>query len=852
MKKILLVLLFLIFANAFSQVAYKYYEVPSGTTNDLNDISIFKSSYPYLFYICGNNGTLLSLAGADSNIRAIQTGVTFNLNSFFKFRETYLYPAMFFANEGMLLYSSNSGTNWYQRNTGYPNNMHSGVQLKAGSPYYRTVAVGSNGIIIYRKHFPVNDTNWKIVQSGTASSLNSICTYDYSSSILWVAGNDGIILRSIDTGNTWSKMISGTTNDLNSIYFKTQTNGYAVGDGGIILKTINGGLNWVQKNSNTVQNLNNIAGYNDSTIYIAGNKVVLISTNKGESWSIDTAAPKYNLNSVNYLYSEYYRKNIPFFTGDGGKVYKRLLDTTFHPNIDVKLDGNNISSSFINTGLFDVGRSNYGHRSGFEWPKGSGKTAVYTAGLCIGAFVNNQLKQVSASYTGEYSPGYCEHGSYKTSSIFKFYKISRGDNAQTNWDWANWGLMVPYGAPFIDVNNNGRYEPEIDTPGVKNASQTIFYCMTDADPNSHSAGEGFGGGTLPLGAEVHLTAWVYDSPGLQDVQFIHFSIINKSDSVWKKVKTGLFFDSDLGDSNDDYSGCDTNLELSYTYNADNDDLMYGLNPPAVGFTLLHSPVNKNILPAIEYGMTSCISPYKYIPCESDPNGEPKPAYLMLSGFKKDSTAYLDPTVTPYKKTKFTYTGEPEGNLGWTAPKGTINNCGLDSTGTLVLGTGFDKKTVMGSGSDNLEIAPGDTQRFVVAQMIARGSSNLNSVTVLKNLCRSVRDFYNSNFPFVVTPVPVITYPATFLLDQNYPNPFNATTRIKFHIPKINGSTSGTVRVVLKIYDLLGREVKTLINGDYSAQDYEVIFDGKNFASGMYFYKMTAGGYSSVKRMVLIK
>ena len=853
MKKLLLTLLLLISFSTFSQVAYKYYEVPSGTTNELKDIAVYRPYNPYLYYMCGNNGTLLSIAGADSTCRIMPSTNTLNINSFFKFSGADSYPSMFFADNGMIVKYSSSSMNWNLNYTGFPDNLYSGIKT-AG---FRAFAVGNNGLIIRRNFMPSYDSIWFRVQSGTTNNLKCITflndgTYPFYP-YFWICGDNGTILRTIDTGNTWTTMASGITKNLKYILFKTMDIGFVVGDGGIILKTLNGGINWVQKTSNTTANLNCIAYYNDSTLFIAGDKVVLISTNKGENWTVDISAPNYNLNSVNFIYSGYYQKNIPFFAGESGKIFKRTLDTTYHPNIDVLLDGNNISAFYNISGIFDRDRRTT-NKPGFEWPKGSGKTAVFTAGLCIGAYVNNQLKQASASYVGEYRPGYCEHGVYKTNENFKYYKVSRGDNAQNSWDWANWGLMVPYGAPFIDVNNNGIYEPAIDTPGVKNAVQTIFYCMTDADPGSHTVGEGFGGGTLPLGAEVHLTAWVYNSSELQDVQFINYSIINKSDSLWKRTYIGFFSDPDLGDPNDDYAGCDTSLKLSFCYNADNDDLVYGSNPPAVGFTLLSSPVNKSVTPNIVLGLSSFTSPYKYLSnCEGEYGWYYKGAYLALAGNKNDSTSYLDPTQTPFKKTKYTYSGDPESDIGWTMKKGCIPNCNNDSTGTIISpGSGGDRKMIFSTGADNFDIAPGDTQRCVIAQLIARGSSNLNSVTVLKNLCTSVKSFYETNFPFVINPVPVVEYPTAFMLDQNYPNPFNSSTRIKFHIPKINGTISGTVRVSLVVYDMLGREVKNLFNGDLSARDYEIEFEGKNFASGMYFYRLIAGDYTSVKRMVLVK
>jgi hypothetical protein len=87
-------------------------------------------------------------------------------------------------------------------------------------------------------------------------------------------------------------------------------------------------------------------------------------------------------------------------------------------------------------------------------------------------------------------------------------------------------------------------------------------------------------------------------------------------------------------------------------------------------------------------------------------------------------------------------------------------------------------------------------------------------------------------------------PANFSL-SNYPNPFNPTTMIKFGIPK-------DVLVKITVYDLLGREINTLINEFKTAGFYEVRFDGTNLASGLYFYKIEAGSYIQTKRMLLLK
>ncbi len=92
----------------------------------------------------------------------------------------------------------------------------------------------------------------------------------------------------------------------------------------------------------------------------------------------------------------------------------------------------------------------------------------------------------------------------------------------------------------------------------------------------------------------------------------------------------------------------------------------------------------------------------------------------------------------------------------------------------------------------------------------------------------------------------------FMLYQNYPNPFNPSTKINYRLAK-------NEFVTLKIYDALGREVETLVNGNQNAGNYSVEFNGSNLSSGragltsgIYFYRLKAGSYTSVKKMILMK
>ncbi|MCB0720953.1 MAG: T9SS type A sorting domain-containing protein [Ignavibacteriae bacterium] len=83
------------------------------------------------------------------------------------------------------------------------------------------------------------------------------------------------------------------------------------------------------------------------------------------------------------------------------------------------------------------------------------------------------------------------------------------------------------------------------------------------------------------------------------------------------------------------------------------------------------------------------------------------------------------------------------------------------------------------------------------------------------------------------------------LYQNYPNPFNPSTKIKFDIPKAGF-------VSLKIYDITGREVTTLVNRSLEASRYEVEWNGSRFASGVYFFRIAAGDFVKVQKMILVK
>jgi len=135
----------------------------------------------------------------------------------------------------------------------------------------------------------------------------------------------------------------------------------------------------------------------------------------------------------------------------------------------------------------------------------------------------------------------------------------------------------------------------------------------------------------------------------------------------------------------------------------------------------------------------------------------------------------------------------------------------------------------------------------------RGRSNFGENVYIDSVC--IKSAISG-----ITPITEIS--SEFSLSQNYPNPFNPSTNIKFNIPLLRGVAEGRgVSVQLKIYDVRGKEISILVNEQLPPGSYEAEWDGTNYPSGVYFYKLVVNpsarsersdGYSATKKMLLIK
>jgi hypothetical protein len=186
-------------------------------------------------------------------------------------------------------------------------------------------------------------------------------------------------------------------------------------------------------------------------------------------------------------------------------------------------------------------------------------------------------------------------------------------------------------------------------------------------------------------------------------------------------------------------------------------------------------------------------------------------------------------------TRFMYSGDPVAGTGW------LNN------------TPIDQRAITTTGPFDLN--EGEPVEIICAYIVGRGTTSLNSITVAKGINHYAQNLYQNNFNELVTGINdnQDLSNLTFELQQNYPNPFNPTTTIKFTVAAVvDANFASSTNVVLNIYDILGRKIKTLINEYKPAGTYEVQFDASSLSSGVYFYQLSAGDFVQTKKLMLIK
>jgi len=224
------------------------------------------------------------------------------------------------------------------------------------------------------------------------------------------------------------------------------------------------------------------------------------------------------------------------------------------------------------------------------------------------------------------------------------------------------------------------------------------------------------------------------------------------------------------------------------------------------------------------------------------DGDPDLAGIPISGITTDFDGQLRDLVLPYRGADEATTIPVE------LVSFTYNISGNDiilnwSTATELNNYGFEIwKKQNNSDWQNIGFVAG-----------AGNSTNINSYSFtdrdLKPGYYSYKlrqvDFSGASKFYELTETVNLNFPDQFELHQNFPNPFNPTTKISWQLP-----VSG--RLTIKLFDVLGREIETIVNGYYEAGKHSVEFDGSKLTSGIYIYELRTGSYRANKKMTIIK
>ncbi len=499
--------------------------------------------------------------------------------------------------------------------------------------------------------------------------------------------------------------------------------------------------------------------------------------------------------------------------------------------------------------------------SGFYWPvrentTTSSKSSIFTDGILIGGKVNSEVRVNGATYRYSWKPGSINEDGTPSDPLdpaHQLFKIKK-DEPDTASDaeklkyklmYDNW--PVEKGAPWWDVNGDGKFTRNVDTPAMI-GDEVLFYVANDLD----SSRTKFHYGSPPVGLEFQTIVFASDDMLVEDAVFKKVKIINKSGKAFEDVYISYWMDDDLGNANDDFVGCDTTLSLSYIYNGDNDDEgHYGTPPPALGHLLIQGPKVRSMSSDSAFFNNSWIYGYKnlemtaymffdksYLYADADLGiyeGSLQ-TYNQMQGLTWFGESMIDPSSN--NTSTFGLSGDPVGKTGW-----------YEGSPFRTYRKG-DRRHMMSSGP--FTMAPGDTQEVVYAIYMARGTDNLNSLTKLKEKAPELVDYYFNEIPKLNSQNQNL-FPNEFSISNNYPNPFNASTTIEFNLPVIEGIGKASLRTVVKVYDILGREVKTLLNRELLPGPHKIGFNGNGLASGVYLLRFEAEGrFQTVKKLMLLK
>ncbi len=378
---------------------------------------------------------------------------------------------------------------------------------------------------------------------------------------------------------------------------------------------------------------------------------------------------------------------------------------------------------------------------GLEWPQGSGLSPIFGAGQWIGAMVDGVPRVAGIQHSATefmpgmiLSPGVADN---RNDPKYRWYEL-RSDGTG---DWSNW--PTDQGAP-VDADGNP----------MMIGDQTAWCVYNDLADHTEYA-------TAKLGAEVRQMAWAFNrADAIGDMIFIKWQIANKSDKDWADTYFSIWSDPDLGDANDDFVGCDSLLGLGMCYNSTDADQNYGSAPPALGIDFFQGPIVPEAGSTVslpdgtvldDFTMLKMTS-FVYYNNNDSPQGNPQSGgdvWNFFRGIWRDGTFITNDGGNgidqSYPATTFMFPGDPESDTGW-LDQNPDDRRFLMTTGPFTMPMWDDE-----NGNNLPDFGETGVQEIVCGIILAKGSNNLNSVTVLKAVDEIAQLAYDINF--VLPPAP---------------------------------------------------------------------------------------------------
>ena len=583
-------------------------------------------------------------------------------------------------------------------------------------------------------------------------------------------------------------------------------------------------------------------------------------------------------------------QSLQFYTFDKAN-HTLSLDNITSENMK-NLDINHVEATIANRG--DMHWNPITHVYGqskeqYEVPKGKGKHSSSFSALWIGGLDNlGQLHGAARSdyYEHNYWPGPLDTVSGSTDSVTarnfnKIWKLNATDiedfvvnfnngNVQNStytpvqdlltWPAAGTGIYSRNLAPFVDVNNNGIYDPLTggDYPKIK-GDQALYYIFND-NLGTHQSN-----GCNAMGIEIQAMAYAYGCPNvvagmpeLYYTTFYDYKIINRSPNHYHDVYLGLRSNADIGYIEDNYIGCDIKGNYGYAYNADNFDEPatyqpgYGSYPPAQGYAVLKGPIapsadgidNDNdgvVDEAGEECRLNGFTSYNYS-WQTSVIGQSEPTtcahyYNYLSGKWRDGSnvtcggnGYGGSTAT-----NWLFPGDPATPGLSTDPAGTCGYWTEISAANILQ----HRKLIISSGPFNLNSnqAQEITYAFVTSfDSSSATNANLLSLVKLQGDVVKIKEFYEQpSKPLCAMDVGIRTLEKEDHFSV-YPNP--AKTTVTVH------STLGQIRTTYELVDLLG---KTVLKGESEVNDFSIPVADLN--QGIYLLRLNVNNAVTYKKIV---